>query len=55
MQNMAGAQIKAWSMRLIRTKGRRRAIVAVPRKLALLLHRMWVLGANGRKRGYNRG
>jgi len=28
--------------RLIKTKGRRRAIVAVARKLAVILHRMWV-------------
>lgn len=29
-------------MRLMRTKGRRRAVVDVARKLAVLLHRMWI-------------
>lgn len=44
MRTMAGSQIKSWGMRLMRTKGRRRAIVAVARKLAVLLHRMWADG-----------
>jgi transposase len=29
-------------MRLIRAEGRRRAVVAVARKLTALLHRMWI-------------
>ncbi len=44
MRTMAGSQIKSWGMKLMRTKGRRRAVVAVARKLAVLLHRMWVDG-----------
>ena len=44
MRTMAGSQIKSWGMRLMRTKGRRRAVVAVARKLAVLLHRMWIDG-----------
>ncbi len=39
MRSMAQSQIKSWGMRLMRTKGRRRAVVAVARKLAVLLHR----------------
>jgi len=35
MRTMAGSQIKSWGMRLMRTKGRRRAVVAVARKLAV--------------------
>ena len=35
-------------MRLMKTKGRRRAIVAVARKLAVVLHRMWVDGSEFR-------
>lgn len=31
------------------TKGRRRAVVAVARKLAVLLHRMWVDGTEFRQ------
>nr|WP_245596919.1 transposase [Leisingera aquimarina] len=30
MRTMAGSQIKTWGMRLMRTKGRRRAVVASP-------------------------
>lgn len=44
MRTTAGSQIKSWGMRLMRTKGRRRAVVAVARKLAVLLHRMWTDG-----------
>lgn len=35
MRTMAGSQIKSWGMRLKRTKGRPRAVVAVARKLAV--------------------
>ncbi len=35
------SSLKDWGMRLVRTKGRRRAVVAVARKLAVILHRMW--------------
>ena len=48
MRTMAGSQIKSWGMRLMRTKGRRRAVVAVARKLAVLLHRMWADGTGFR-------
>ena len=40
--------LKAWGMRLMRTKGRRRAVVAVARKLAVILHRMWSDGTDFR-------
>ncbi len=33
--------LKSWGLRLVKTKGRRRATVAVARKLAVILHRMW--------------
>ena len=48
LRTMAGSQIKSWGMRLMRTKGRRRAVVAVARKLAVLLHRMWADGTEFR-------
>jgi len=48
MRTMASSQIKSWGMRLMRTKGRRRAVVAVARKLAVLLHRMWADGTEFR-------
>ena len=49
MRTMAGSQIKSWGMQLMRTKGRRRAVVAVARKLAVLLHRMWIDGSEFRQ------
>ncbi len=49
MRTMASSQIKTWGMRLMRTKGRRRAVVAVARKLAVLLHRMWIDGTEFRQ------
>ncbi len=49
MRTMTGSQIKSWGMRLMRTKGRRRAVVAVARKLAVLLHRMWIDGSEFRQ------
>lgn len=49
MRTMAGSQLKSWGIRLMRTKGRRRAVVAVARKLAVLLHRMWSDGTEFRQ------
>jgi hypothetical protein len=46
---MAGSQIKSWGMRLMRTKGWRRAVVAVARKLTVLMHRMWIDGTEFRQ------
>jgi transposase len=40
--------LKAWAMRLMRSKGRRRATVALARKLAVIMHRMWVDGTEFR-------
>lgn len=48
MRTIAGSQIKTWGMRRIRTKGRRRAVVAVARKLAVVLHRIWTDGTEFR-------
>jgi transposase len=36
--------LKAWGMRLAKRNGLRKAKVAVARKLAVILHRMWVDG-----------
>ena len=41
MRSVANCEIKSWGLRLIRRKGCRRAIVAVARKLAVVMHRMW--------------
>ncbi len=48
MRTMTGSQIKSWGMRLMRTKSRRRAVVAVARKLAVLVHHMWTDGTEFR-------
>jgi hypothetical protein len=34
--------LKAWGMKLAKTRGHRRAVIAVSRKLAVILHRMWL-------------
>jgi hypothetical protein len=39
---------KAWGMRLVKSRGHRRAVVAVARKLAVILHRMWIDGSDFR-------
>ena len=42
------SSLKVWALRLMRTRGRRRATVALARKLAVILHRMWVDGTEFR-------
>jgi transposase len=36
--------VKAWGVRLAKRNGLRKAKVAVARKLAVILHRMWING-----------
>jgi len=36
--------LKAWGLRLAKRSGMKKAKVAVARKLAVILHRMWVTG-----------
>jgi hypothetical protein len=36
--------LKAWGMRLAKRNGLKKAKVAVARKLAVILHRMWIDG-----------
>ena len=50
MRSVASSEIKSWGLRLMRRKGRRRAVVAVARKLAVVMHRMWVDNTEFRKR-----
>jgi transposase len=42
--------LKAWGVRVAQRRGIRRAIVAVARRLAVVLHRMWVDGSEFRWR-----
>src|SRR5690606_8721166 len=41
----ANSALKAWGLRLARKRGLKRACVAVARKLAAILHRMWLDGS----------
>ena len=40
--------LKVWGIKLMRTKGHRRATIAVARKLAVILHQMWLNGTDFR-------
>ncbi|MGI9571073.1 MAG: transposase, partial [Desulfobulbia bacterium] len=40
----AWSSLKVWGTKLIEAKGRRRGLVAVARKLAVIMHRMWIDG-----------
>jgi transposase len=40
------SSLKVWGLRLMKTKGHRRAVIAVARKLAVILHRMWMDGTD---------
>ena len=48
MRSIAWSSLKAWGVKLMKTKGRHRAIVAVARKIAVVLHRMWIDGSDFR-------
>nr|WP_277425200.1 transposase [Pseudohalocynthiibacter aestuariivivens] len=50
MQSVASSEIKSWGLRLMRRKGRRRAVVAFDRKLAVVMHRMWAENTKFRHR-----
>ena len=39
------SSLKVWGMKLVKTKGHRKAVTAVARKLAVILHKMWVDGS----------
>jgi transposase len=44
----AWSALKAWGMQVAKRRGLRRATVAVARKLAIILHKMWVTGEDFR-------
>jgi transposase len=44
----AWSSLKVWGIRLAKTRGHRRAVIAVARKLAVILHKMWINGADFR-------
>ena len=40
--------LKIWGMHLVKRRGRKRGTIAVARKLAVILHRMWIDGTHYR-------
>ncbi|MCP5081779.1 MAG: IS110 family transposase [Alphaproteobacteria bacterium] len=42
MRTRHPSNLKSWGLKLVRKKGRRRATVALARKIAVILHRIWV-------------
>ena len=42
--------LKAWAMQVARRRGAKKAIVALARRLAVVLHRMWIDGTEFRWR-----
>ncbi|KAA2211213.1 IS110 family RNA-guided transposase [Teichococcus oryzae] len=40
--------LRSWAMRLVKRRGRKKAIVALARKMGVVLHRMWVDGTDFR-------
>jgi transposase len=41
--------LKAWAMQVARRRGMKKAIVALARRLAVIMHRIWVDGAEFRR------
>jgi hypothetical protein len=48
MKQQVGLSLKAWGMSIAKRRGHKRAIVAVARKLAIVMHRMWLDGTQFR-------
>ena len=42
MRAAAWSALKAWGTRIVKAKGHKRGLVAIARKLAVILHRMWI-------------
>ena len=44
MHSVKWSWLKAWAMKIARHRGRNKAIVALARRLAVIMHRIWVDG-----------
>jgi transposase len=44
MHSVKWSWLKAWAMKIARHRGRKKAIVALARRLAVIMHRIWVDG-----------
>lgn len=42
------SRLRAWALDLVKRRGTKRAIVALARKLGVVLHRMWIDGTKFR-------
>ena len=51
MHSKKWSWLKAWAMQIARRRAMKRAIVALARRLAVIMHRMWVDGSAPRRRG----
>ena len=47
-QSAKWSWLKAWAMQIARRRGMKKAIVALARRLAVIMHRMWVDGTEFR-------
>ena len=48
MRSTRWSWLKAWAMQVARRRGKKKAIVALARRLAVILHRIWVDGTEFR-------
>jgi transposase len=48
MHSVKWSWLKAWAMKIARHRGRKKAIVALARRLAVIMHRIWVDGTEFR-------
>ena len=44
VRSMKWSWLKAWAMKIARHRGMKKAIVALARRLAVIMHRIWVNG-----------
>jgi len=49
MHSKKWSWLKAWAMQIARRRGMKRAIVALARRLAVIMHRIWVDGTEFRR------
>jgi hypothetical protein len=48
MRSTKWSWLKAWAMQIARHRGMKKAIVALARRLAVIMHRIWVDGTEFR-------
>jgi transposase len=43
-----GVKIKAWAMKIAKHRGMKKSIIALARRLAVIMHRLWIDGTEFR-------